>query len=131
MGHQRRGGELMTGIALLMLAASVAGFGASATPPSLNSSSHSNPFTTSAVTAIASGGSGSYSYAWTLGDVPANGALTINSPASATTTVQVDTFVDGELVIGSIICTVTDTTTFEVAAVEVDVRHRDKNIPLP
>lgn len=119
----------MSGIALLLIASASVGLSVTATPPALNSSADGSPFTTAAVTAIPAGGTGTYTYEWTVGDVPAFGTFTFNSITSASTTIEIDSFVSGDLVLGSVICTVTDTVTMETAEVEVTIRHRDRGIP--
>src|SRR5690349_13587182 len=63
------------------------------------------------MTAIPSGGSGSYSFAWTVVAPDAVYPLTINSPAAATTDFNFDPVEPGDIASATVRCTVTDTVT--------------------
>jgi hypothetical protein len=117
----------MSGIALLLMAASAdtgAEFSPTASPPQLHSGGTTNSHTTAATNAIVSGGSGSYSYAWTIPE--SDGAsFAANSPTSPTTTFAITSIAAGVLATATALCTVTDTITLETASVEVGIRHVD------
>lgn len=115
----------MSGIALLLASLAGAGFSATASPPSLSSGGVNTgaPFTSAPTTAIAAGGTGPYTYAWTLTTAPDVGSITINTPAVAGTTVTFDGFVELDTVEGTITCTVTDTSNGHTTTVDVAVRH--------
>lgn len=115
----------MSGIALLLLAGATVGaegFAVTATPPALNSGSVNDPHVTAPVTLIPTGGSGSYTYAWTLTLDP--GGITIVSPTSATTVFSIDTNI-GDVVDATARGTVTDTVTLAPAFVDVPIHHVD------
>src|SRR5262245_43390381 len=67
--------------------------------------------TTAVITATPSGGSGSYSYAWTfIGELNGNGFFQINDPALAATDLDYSNLlVIGDFVEGILQCIVTDT----------------------
>ena len=125
MGHLRHGGELMSGIALLLAGLASAGFSATASPPSLRSGGVNTgaPFTSAPTTAIPTGGTGPYTYAWTLTTAPDVGSITINTPAAAGTTVTFDGYAELDTVEGTITGTVTDTSNGHTTTVDVVVSH--------
>lgn len=110
----------MSGIAAI-LAFGAGTLGVTATPPTSSAGGNTAPFNTPAVTAIPSGGSGSYTYAWTIIIDP--GGLTINSPAAATTNFTYALMGDGDAPLATVRCTVTDTVTAQTQSVDVDVEY--------
>jgi hypothetical protein len=117
----------VTGILNMMLAGStlntpVTPGGAltvSASPSSSNGSGPSGG-QCPAVTAFVSGGSGSYTYAWSI-DTLSLGSLSINNPTGRTTTFNFDTLELGFAGEATVVCSVTDTVTSETGAVNVPV----------
>jgi hypothetical protein len=60
----------------------------SASPNSLSATKNiagTSTLTTGSTTATVTGGSGSYTYAWSMGSVSGGGPITVNSPSAATT----------------------------------------------
>lgn len=115
----------MSGIALILLAAgatTAAGLSVTASPPALNSGSTHDPHVTAPTTAVPTGGSGTYTYLWTLAVDP--GDITITSPTAATTVFSIDTNI-GETVDATARCTVTDGVTMATAFVDVPIHHVD------
>lgn len=80
-----------------------------------------------AMTALPSGGSGAYSYAWTVVQADADYPLTINSPAAATTTFDFTDVADGDIAQARVRCTVTDTGTGLTAFAEGLVTFVDQH----
>ncbi|MDR7101530.1 hypothetical protein [Croceicoccus sp. BE223] len=90
----------------------------SVSPASRSTVGSTATLTSEAVTAVAVGGTGPYSYAWTK---LSGGAITINSPAAATTTFTAASMGIGESRTAYFLCTVTDAATDTVTTVTVTV----------
>lgn len=112
----------MSGVLLLLAAMSAGSLSATASPPALNSGGSVNSFTTAATTAIPAGGSGTYTYAWTLIVDP--GGVTINSATAAATTFGL-TVTAGATIQATARCTVTDSVSGATATVDVPIQHVD------
>lgn len=113
----------MSGIGLLLMGGAGQMLAVTASPPALNSGASVHNFTTAETTAIATGGSGSYSYAWTKISDPFS-SVTINSPATAATDFDLVVAAGGSFV-ATVRCTVTDTVTLLTAFVDVIINHTD------
>lgn len=84
---------------------------ASASPSSISGSATSllpTTVTTNATTVTPSGGTGPYTYAWSVAAYDAAVAPTFSTPTSATTAVSQSGVEDGGLYGATVICTVTD-----------------------
>lgn len=103
------GSALALSVTSSPMASSAGGTGASQTLPS--------------VTAAASGGSGSYTYAWTLHTAPLGGSINILNAGLATTGLSATGVVAGEVVEATIKCTATDTVSGQTAFVLVPVSY--------
>lgn len=111
----------MTILALLLSVAGpgASGFIASAFPPSLAGSVVSGDSRTLGPTTVTpSGGSGSYTYAWTV--LESDYSTVINSPTSATTTITMSCPF-GEVGAAVARCTVTDTVSGLTAIADVSL----------
>jgi len=78
------------------------------TPSLVTTVGSSSPLTTASVTAVASVGSGSYTYAWTI--LESSSFAEADSPAAATTTFT-GTVLPGQVEDATFRCTATDTVT--------------------
>lgn len=123
----------MSGIALLVLAGRPAGgsLSVSSSPPFAYAGAVGGapPFYSPSITAIAAGGSGSYTYAWTI--VSSDGPVEMVSPASQTTSIR---FLDVPLtqtIFATARCTVTDSVTGATGSAEVPAAFSNITIVLP
>jgi hypothetical protein len=80
------------------------------------------------MTALPANGSGAYTYAWTVVQPDPTYALTINSPAAATTDFDFSGTDDGYIAKAKVRCTVTDTGTGQTAFAEGYVTYVDRNV---
>ena len=99
------------------VAAAGGGLLASASPASVNKSG-TGVTTTAAVTVTPAGGTGPYTYAWTL---KSGATLTLSAPTSATTTFSGNLAGSTPELLATYTCTVTDTFDSSTAAVDVSV----------
>lgn len=108
MVHLRAGGDVMSGAIQMLINKSSGGGGALAvgiSPSMVNTTRHATGFNSPSVTAIASGGSPAYSYAWTK---LSGGAIICASPSSSITLFSVSSMFDGETRTATFRMTVTD-----------------------
>lgn len=101
--------------------------GASATPPAVATSGSTSTFTGPDVTALPAGGSGSYTYAWTV--ISNDAPLSALSASSATTKFRFTSILASDIVSGVLRCTITDTVTSTTTSVDVAWTHTDTRTP--
>lgn len=118
----------MAGIGLLLIPGTGI-LAATASPPALNSGASSNSFTTATTTAIPSGGSGSYSYAWSIVAGTGGAGIAATSAATAATAFSLTGISPGELNTATARCVVTDTSTLLTTFADVTIRHFDQRTP--
>lgn len=109
----------MSGIGALMLAAGLGALSVTATPPTVSAGGTTSTGHMPAVTAIVSGGSGSFTYAWSVNPPPAS-ADSPSAAASAFTCTGIPHF--GGYA-GTATCLVTDTVTGLTATVDVFIYY--------
>jgi hypothetical protein len=95
-----------------------------ASPPALMSGRGTPPptFTTAATRAIASGGTGSISYAWSIVSSDGVHDFDVNSPTSDTTTFLISGLVAGDTCFATARCIATDSLG-ATASVNVNINH--------
>lgn len=98
-------------------------YGVTASPPYLSSGGRTSSRSTADVTAIVSGGSGSFTYAWTI--TTDGHTITISAPTSATTHFNISGIAVGDEVTATARCTVTDTSGGATTFVDVPITHFD------
>jgi hypothetical protein len=116
----------MSGPLLMMTfgSATTGPFGVTASPPSLASGGRFDAATTDTVTAIVSGGSGSFTYAWTVPTTDGHPVVP-TAPTAATTAFNIGSIGAGDEVSAVARCTVTDTVTSAIDHVDVFISHID------
>ena len=97
------------------------GLSVTATPPSSAAGGTAAPYATPAVTALPSGGSGSYTYAWVVVDF--SHPIVIASPAAQTTGLKFTGIAPGDIATGTVRCTATDTVSLLTGAVDVPMSY--------
>ena len=123
MGHQRRGRVVSILSAFLGVAAGVAGgLSVTASPPTLGGAAYNviTPRVFGPCTALPAGGSGSYTYLWTV--VSSSGGATIVSPTSQASSFTLEAVL-GDTNYTIVRCTVTDTDTGATARVDVLIQY--------
>lgn len=111
---------------LLVMAFGVSGggpFGVTASPPSLSSGGRVDSRSTDNVTAVVSGGSGSFTFAWTI--LVTDHTISASAPTSATTHFDISGIEEGDEVHAQARCTVTDTVGGATVHVDVEIQHFD------
>ena len=98
------------------------GLTVTATPPSSDAGGLSAPYSTPSVTALPSGGSGSYTYAWSV--VSFDHTVSITSPTAQTTALRFTVMTSGDYATATVRCTVTDTVSALTGSVDVPMSYQ-------
>jgi len=106
----------------LGVSAGAGGLTVTATPPTLGGAAYNtiSPRTFGPCTALPAGGSGSYTYAWTI--VSSSGGASIGSPAAQASSFTLNALL-GDTNYTIIRCTVTDVATGATARVDVLIQY--------
>lgn len=122
MGYQRRRRVVTVLSAFLGVSATGGGLTVTASPPSLGGANRNTilPRTFGPCTALPAGGSGNYTYAWTV--LSSSGGASVGSPSAQATTVTLNALF-GDTNYTIVRCTVTDVETSATARVDILVQY--------
>ena len=98
------------------------GLSVTASPPSSDAGGLFAPYATPSVTALPSGGSGSYTYLWSV--ISSDYPVVITSAAAQTTALRFTGVPSGELATGIVRCTATDTVSLLTGSVDVPMSYQ-------